>query len=137
MALVLDTSGIIALLNRTDSAHAACVAAASHDDDLVVAPLTLVEVEYWCRKAGASRAFAGFVGDIRLGAYRLAPLEGGDVDRAVELADRYVSLDLGLVDASVVALAERLRVTRLLTLDRRGFSVVRPRHCAAFELLPA
>lgn len=104
---------------------------------MIVPPLILVEVDYWCRKAGASTAFAGFVGDIRLGAYNLANLDGIDVDRSVELAETYASLDLGIVDASVVALAERLGVTRVLTLDRRDFSVVRPRHCAALDLLPA
>lgn len=137
VSLILDSSGVIALLNRTDSAHAVCVASAADEDELVVPPLTLVEVDYWCRKAGAAAAFAGFVADLRAGAYRLATLEVEDVTRSVELADTYASLDLGLVHASIVALSERMRITRVLTLDRRDFSVVRPRHCAALELLPA
>ena len=137
MALILDTSGVVALLSEADAAHAACVAAASDDLELVVPPLTLGEIDYWCRKHGADVALAQFVGDIRRGAYELASLPLGDVDRAVDLADTYRELDLGIVDASVVALAERLKVTQVLTLDRRGFSVVRPRHCAALTLLPA
>ena len=71
-----------------------------------------------------------------MGAYQLARLEMGDVVRAVEIADTYANLDLGIVDASVIALAERLRVVQVLTLDRRDFSVVRPRHCPALALLP-
>jgi uncharacterized protein len=137
MALILDSSGVIALLNRSDDAHRRCVDAASTEDELIVPPLILVEVDYWCRKAAAGTAFASFVADIDMGAYQLARLEMSDVVRAVELADTYASLDLGIVDASVIALAERLRVTRVLTLDRRDFSVVRPRHCAALTLLPA
>jgi len=43
---------------------------------------------------------------------------------------------LGASDASLVALGERLGATRIATLDRRDFTVVRPRHAAAFELLP-
>jgi hypothetical protein len=43
---------------------------------------------------------------------------------------------LGLVDVSIIALAERLRITRVLTLDQRHFRFVRPRHCAAFEVVP-
>ena len=136
MALILDSSGVIALLNRADDAHARCVAAAAAADELIVPPLILVEVDYWCRKAAASTAFASFVADIHLGAYQLARLEMSDVVRAAELADTYASLDLGIVDASVIALAERLRVAQVLTLDRRDFSVVRPRHCAALTLLP-
>ena len=84
----------------------------------------------------ASTAFASFVADIRLGAYQLARVEMSDAVRAAELADTYANLDLGIVDASVIALAERSRVAQVLTLDRRDFSVVRPRHCAALTLLP-
>ena len=136
MTLVLDTSGVIALLNRSDASHQACVAVAAGDDELIVPALTLVEIDYWCRKSAAPAAFAQFTSDIKQGAYSLAELLGSDLTRAVELADTYRDLDLGIVDASVIALAERLHITRVLTLDRRDFSVVRPRHCAALTLLP-
>jgi uncharacterized protein len=46
------------------------------------------------------------------------------------------NLDLGAADASIVALAERLGVTRIATVDRRDFTVVRPKHVPALELLP-
>src|SRR5438309_3379388 len=118
MPVILDSSGVIALLNRSDDAHARCVDAASTDDELIIPPLVLVEVDYWCRKAAASAAFASFVADIALGAYQLARLEVGDVVRSIEIADTYANLDLGIVDASVIALAERLRVAHVLTLDR-------------------
>lgn len=49
---------------------------------------------------------------------------------------RYVDLDLGLIDAAVVAVAERLSVTTLASIDRRDLLVVRPSHCDAFELIP-
>lgn len=53
-----------------------------------------------------------------------------------DLVEQYDNLPLGGSDASVVALAERLGVTTVMTLDRRHFSVVRPRHVATFTLLP-
>ena len=136
LSLILDTSGVVALLNTEDNAHDACVRVASQDLELIVPPLTLGEIDYWCRKHGASLAFDQFVGDIRRGAYELASLRSDDVQRALDLDNTYGNLNLGIVDASVVALAERLRVTQVLTLDRRGFSVVRPLHCAALTLLP-
>jgi predicted nucleic acid-binding protein len=52
------------------------------------------------------------------------------------LVRRYADLPLGAVDASVVAVAERLKITQVATLDRRHFTVVRPEHVPAFELLP-
>ena len=45
-------------------------------------------------------------------------------------------MPLGTVDASVIALAERLKVAQIATLDHRHFSVVRPAHVESFELLP-
>jgi predicted nucleic acid-binding protein len=53
-----------------------------------------------------------------------------------ELVERYSDLGLGGVDASIVAVAERLGQTEVATLDRRHFGVVRPRHVKRFTLLP-
>jgi len=63
-------------------------------------------------------------------------LEPGDYTRAAHLVEQYADLPLGAVDAAVIAVAERLRVTEVATLDRRHFSVVRPAHVDAFTLLP-
>lgn len=59
-----------------------------------------------------------------------------DYLRCIELIDRYADLGLGLVDASIVAVAERLGHTMIATLNHRDFRVVRPAHCDAFELVP-
>jgi predicted nucleic acid-binding protein len=53
-----------------------------------------------------------------------------------DLVVKYGSLPLGTTDASVIAIAERLKLTEIATLDRRHFSVVRPNHVNAFTLLP-
>jgi predicted nucleic acid-binding protein len=55
----------------------------------------------------------------------------------VKLVAQYHDLPLGTVDASVIAAAERLGVTEIATVDRRHFSVVRPAHVIAFELVPS
>jgi predicted nucleic acid-binding protein len=49
---------------------------------------------------------------------------------------RHSDANLDFVDALIVATAERLNITRLLTLDRRDFQLIRPKHCSSFELLP-
>ena len=59
-----------------------------------------------------------------------------DLDRIFELVETYADLPLGTVDASVIAVAERLNLPAVATLDHRHFSVVRPRNVPAFELLP-
>ena len=63
-------------------------------------------------------------------------LTAEDWQRCAELAEQYASLRLDLIDASLVAVAERLGHTRLATLNHRDFTVVRPRHASAFTLLP-
>lgn len=53
-----------------------------------------------------------------------------------DLVEMYANLPLGAADASVIAVAERLELAEVATLDRRHFTVVRPRHVNAFTLLP-
>ena len=137
MALVLDTGPIVALLDSSDPAHGPCVELVDElGEDLVVPALVLVEVDYWLRKLFGHEPWDVLVSDIAEGAYRLHDLEVADLARAAELERRYESLELGLVDAAVVVTCERLGETKVATLDRRDFSVVRPRHCAALQLLP-
>ncbi|GDY33122.1 hypothetical protein GTS_47550 [Gandjariella thermophila] len=56
--------------------------------------------------------------------------------RMAQLVKTYADLPLGAVDASVITVAERLGISRVATLDRRHFTVVRPKHVPALELLP-
>jgi uncharacterized protein len=74
--------------------------------------------------------------DHRAGLFTLVQLTAADLGRIAELVDTYTSLPLGSVDASVIALTERLELTDVATLDHRHFSVVRPRHVDALRLLP-
>lgn len=60
-----------------------------------------------------------------------------DYDRAAALMRQYADAKLDFVDAIIAAIAERLNITRILTLDQRDFRLIRPRHCEAFEILPA
>lgn len=68
--------------------------------------------------------------------FQVEPVADEDWPRIAELVEQYGDQHLGTVDASVVALAERLVITDVATLDRKDFSVVRPMHIAAFNLLP-
>src|SRR5579884_2927814 len=137
MGFVLDTSGLYALIDRREPAHERCNAAALGFQELIVPALALVELDYWCRKRGGGpRAFEAFAAELAAGHYVLADITETDLGRAAQLGSTYADLDLGVVDASIVALCERLGEDTVLTLDRRHFSVVRPRHCAALRLLP-
>lgn len=77
-----------------------------------------------------------FLGDLAAGSLIAEPVVAADWLRVAELVARYRDLPLGTVDASVVAVAERLGETEVATLDRRHFSIVRPKG-RPFELRPA
>jgi len=137
VALVLDTGPVLALLDADDVDHERCVKLVEQlNEPLLVPVATLVEIDYWIRKRLEPAVWTAFVEDLAAGAYRLEQLDERDLQRAAELEAEYADLGLGLVDASVIAVCERLGETRVATLDQRHFAVVRPRHCEALTLLP-
>jgi predicted nucleic acid-binding protein len=137
MALVLDTGPILALLDATDPDHERCAGLVGDTrEPLVVVGPTLVEIDYWIRKRLQPVAWTVLVEDIALGAYRLENLGAEDLLRVAELESKYGNLGLGMVDASVIAICERLQEEKVATLDHRHFGVVKPRHCKRLRLLP-
>lgn len=103
---------------------------------MIPAPV-LVEVDYWIWQRLHPGALVALLADIEAGAYLVADLVGADYARVRELCDRYADADIGFVDAAVFAVVERLNEPKLATLDRRHFSLLRPRHRASIDLLPA
>jgi uncharacterized protein len=137
MALVLDTGPILAALDADDPDHLRCAdLVRSTRESLVVVAPTLVEIDYWIRKRLQPAVWTSFVEDIAMGAYRLEQLDPQDLERVAALEASYAKLDLGTVDAAVIAVCERLREDKVATLDRRHFGTVRPRHCKRLRLLP-
>jgi predicted nucleic acid-binding protein len=138
VALILDTGPLLAALDAADPDHERCARLlAGAAEDLVVPGLVFAELDYWCLTRLGTAAWLIFLDDVVRGAYRIEHPVLGDLERCGALQGQYEDLSLGVVDASVIALAERLGERRLATLDRRHFSVVRPAHVDALELLPA
>jgi predicted nucleic acid-binding protein len=138
LALIVDTGPLFAAFDARDPAHEACrVLLSDATEDLVVPSLVLAEVDYWCRRRLKPQDWLTFLEDVVAGAYRLVHPTPTDLERCLELQQTYADLDLGVVDASVIALAERMGEHKLATLDRRHFGTVRPQHVDALSLLPA
>lgn len=137
VALILDTGPLLAALDASDPDHTVCAALVTEElEDRVVPALVLAELDYWCAERLTVDAWLTFLDDLLAGAYRLEVPTPADLTRCRELQAKYRDLGLGVVDSSVIALAERLGESRVATLDRRHFPAVRPAHVAAFELLP-
>jgi uncharacterized protein len=135
--LVLDTGPLLAALDAADPDHPRCAELLEEaDEDLVVPALVLAELDYWCHQRLGVGAWIAFLDDLLVGAYRPECPTPGDLTRCHELQSTYADQPLGVVDASVLALVERLGESRLGTLDHRHFATVRPKHVEALTLLP-
>jgi predicted nucleic acid-binding protein len=139
--VIADTGGLLRALARTRGGQSSfpeyeriLTSAAA----VIVPGLVLAEVDYFLRDE--RRAMRKLVAEIFDPATRYEyelPLPT-DIARALELDVKFQSLGLGLVDGTVAAVAERRRVYRVLTTDRRDFGAIRvgPRLARALELLP-
>lgn len=137
MALVLDTGPLLAGLDAADPDHEECARLLTEaDEDLVVPGLVLAELDYWCHDRLGADAWLSFLDDLLAGVYRAEQPLAGDLERCRELQVEYRDLRLGIVDASIIALLERLDEEKVATLDRSHFTVVRPRHVAAVRVVP-
>jgi uncharacterized protein len=96
----------------------------------------LVEVDYMASRELGIQAFSTVIQQIKSGALEVCDLIDSDYERVDELMRTYADLRVGFVDAAVLTIVERLREPKLATLDHRHFSVMRPRHVEALELLP-
>ncbi|MGW6724343.1 type II toxin-antitoxin system VapC family toxin [Nocardia sp. NPDC055029] len=141
MIVVADTSGLLAMFNRSDPEHFAVRRAADSASALVVSPMALTEVHHVASvRAGRKVAdrILGLLAD-RIASTRvvLAQVDAAQLETAISVRATYDGLDLDLVDAVCVALAAEFDTDAILTLDRRDFRVLRPLNgYPAFRLFP-
>jgi uncharacterized protein len=134
MTILADTSGIIALLDRSDRHHATVVKIVQ-SEVFSIPSTVLPEVNYLATKYLGAKAATAFLEDLTLGAFKYIAVELTDLQQAFQVMQRYECVPLGVV-ASLVALAERYKIQRILTLDRRHFSLIKTQNIDYLELLP-
>jgi predicted nucleic acid-binding protein len=132
-AILCDTGALLDHLVAEAPDHTAFRQAIERARTRYVPGLVLAEVDYFLRHERA--AMAALMDDLARGAFTYAPPTLSLLRRAMEIDHRYQALGLGLVDASVIALAEELGVTRLATRDLRHFGAVKLRNGKAFDLV--
>ncbi|WP_224412124.1 type II toxin-antitoxin system VapC family toxin [Oscillatoria salina] len=133
--LIADTSGIIALLDRDDSYHELAKKAIKNKQ--VFVPVTILpEVDYLATKYLGERVARAFLKDVNNDNFHLLPFDLVDLGKASEIMGRYRDLPLGLVDASLLVLAERYSLTKILTLDRRHFNLIQSDRVSYLTILP-
>lgn len=135
--LLVDTNVWLAAGDRRSRDHHACTTVLADHAGQLAAPVPVIAETAWLLldRAGPT-AQARFLRLITSGQLAVIDLEPDDWTRLGELVDVYANLSLDVIDASVIAVAERLGLTTIATLDHRDFRIVRPAHCDAFELIP-
>lgn len=135
--ILADTGPLYAAADEDDGRHRDVRAFLERNREPILVPVTVLpEVCYFLDRHLGSAAEVRFMRSVVQGDLILEEVTTDDLPRCVEVMEQYADNHLGFVDASVVAIAERLNITRILTIDRWHFSVIRPRHVSAFELLP-
>jgi hypothetical protein len=134
-AVLVDAGPLVAVLDRSDAHHQRCVEALKGiREPLVTVWPAFTEAMYLLRGSwDAQDALWQMLASAALGLLRI---EAGDVPRMRELMRRYRNLPMDLADAALVRVAEREQIRRLLTLNRRDFTVYRPAKIGRFSILP-
>jgi uncharacterized protein len=135
--ILVDSSFLYALYSRDDNHHETVIAVAElYHAQFIIPYVVLTEVAFLFRRAGGAPAVARFLAALVKSRHQYEITAPSDLLRAHDILIEYADVNLDFVDCCLMALAERLDVTQIATLDRRDFSIFRPRHCDYLELLP-
>ena len=124
--IVADTSAMVALFDRTDRHHAALRPLFEAGPERWLLPWAILpEVDYLIARELGAKVQDAFLEDLAEGLYQVEFGREADLLAAKRLHARYRALGLGLVDAIVIAIAERVRAEAIATLDLRHFGAVK------------
>ena len=129
MTVLLDSGFLFASLNASESEHQATIRVLENVREPIVLPIpAITEVAYLLARDINNETAADFVASLATTELTLEIPRQEDYSRSAEIIRQYSDAKL--------AMAERLNITRVLTLDRRDFQLIRPKHCSGFEILP-
>lgn len=134
---LMDSGFLYALIDETDSHSRTVRNSLQTIYEEVILPIpAITETAHFVLKNLGAAALANFVEDLPEMNVVFETPTGETYRRTAEIIRKYDDANIDFVDAVIVAVAERLNITKILTIDRRHFGIFKPRHCAAFEILP-
>jgi uncharacterized protein len=136
MTALLDTGFVLALLAPNDAAHDSCLQAMATERNPLLPTPVLPELAYMTIRNVGRNEFSTFVRFALEGRPRLVFPMTEDFGRAIDIMEKYADANIDFVDCVIAAMAERLDIVRILTIDQRHFRMLRPRHVPTFEILP-
>lgn len=136
-AALVDTGILYALADKRDAWHRRAAASVVGFPGRLIVPASVIpEACYLLNSCLGPFAETAFLVALNNREMSVEPVTGPDMARTVAILKQYADANIGFVDASLVAVAERLGINTILTTDRRHFSLIKPAHCSAFTLLP-
>ncbi|MDD5621989.1 MAG: PIN domain-containing protein [Actinomycetota bacterium] len=136
MQIILDTSAVIGLMDKKYIKHEYLKKIFMGKDNLYILPSTTIgEICYMLNSRFGNKIELIFLQEIIKSSFQLELLKDTDILRIIEVLKKYDTLDIGYVDASIVAIAERLKINKILTLDRKHFEIIIPRGFDRFDIL--
>ncbi len=135
--ILLDTSFLYALNDANDRNHERTVKFLRLLNDSLYLPASVLpELCYLLHSRLGHHVMRRFLARLATSHLQIVETGQADMNRIAELLEQYADAQLDYTDASIITLAERLSITRIATYDRRDYTMVRPRHCSYFDLLP-
>lgn len=137
MAIIADTGPLYALADADDELHALARSFVVQNKETIIVPgPVVVETCYLISENLGPIVEINFLKSLGAREMLLEQPTGKDLDRSIEILEKYRDSGFGMVDATVMAMAERFGIEKVMTFDRRHFGAYRPRHTDAFTLLP-
>lgn len=133
---LFDTGFLFAVFDKDDAHHKECSAVYNVAERVLLPEVVIPELAYMMASHLGYEKLVKFLRSVAAGDFVLVPTELEDLKRAAEILEKYADSRVDFVDCVIVAIAERLNIQRILTVDRRHFNLFRPRHCDCFEIIP-
>ncbi len=136
MQILLDTSAIISLSDKGHHLNEVIKNLAIKEENLCIIPSSVaVEVCQLLKYRFGSRYEIKFLEDIYRSSFIMDTIKYDDIPRIIQILAKYEDLNVGYVDASIVAVAERLGTNKIITLDKKHFNVLVPSGFECFDIL--
>jgi hypothetical protein len=137
MPILIDTSVLLAFIMENDARHQEAKQALQTLKIQARLITTAIHTELFYM-VNARLNYARAIETFRKTrtAFSVITLTEEDFNLMEAIMIRYQDAEFDYADVSLMAVAERLNITQIMTFDRRDFTIYRPRHCAYFDLLP-
>lgn len=136
MTALIDTGVLLAVLAQNDYLHDVCTIALEEEEDPLLPSIILPELAYMVARDIGPLTWIRCLESVLAGELSLIFTTQADLKRAVKVMRDYADSRVDFVDCVIMAMAERLDVRCVLTVDRKHFSLFRPKHCEFFEISP-